>query len=129
MPPVGPPELVVGDRDDALDFAVVRHPALVDALLRHLLKLIDIETDAPKDKLIELLKHAEDGCYASDVVRNPTPLRAHLTVNGEEAYVHESGGKIPDLPAGPAFGDNPTGMSGAEIAAAKKRGGGGRPDA
>jgi hypothetical protein len=56
------------------------------------------------------------------VVRNKTPLRAHLIVNGEEAYVHTNGAEIPDLPAGPAFGDNPTGMSAAEITAKKGHG-------
>lgn len=80
---------------------------------------ISLETDEPREKVIELLKHAEDGCYASDVVRNQTPLRAHLTVNGIETYVHKFGDDIPDLPAGPAFGDNPTGMTKEAIAAAK----------
>ncbi len=83
---------------------------------------IHMESEEPKEKLIELLKHAEDGCYASDVVRNKTPLRAHLNVNGEEAYVHKNGAEIPKLPAGPAFGDNPTGMSKDEIAARKHAG-------
>ena len=72
---------------------------------------IEIKSDELRDKLVELLKHAEDGCYASDVVRNKTPLRAHLIVNGKEAYIHKNGAEIPDLPAGPAFGDNPTGTS------------------
>ena len=84
---------------------------------------INMKSDEPEDKLIELLKHAEDGCYASDVVRNKTPLRAHLIVNGEEAYVHTNGDEIPDLPTGPAFGDNPTGMSKEEIAAKKRAAG------
>ena len=81
---------------------------------------IEIKSDEPRDKLVELLKHAEDGCYASDVVRNKTPLRAHLIVNGKEAYIHKNGADIPDLPAGPAFGDNPTGMSKDEIETRKK---------
>ena len=81
---------------------------------------INMESDSPEEKLIEVLKHAEDGCYASDVVRNATPLRAHLTLNGEEAYVHKNGAEIPDLPAGPAFGNNPTGMTEHEIAAKKQ---------
>mgnify|MGYP001367246612 CR=1 FL=1 len=80
---------------------------------------IDMQSEAPQEKLIELLKHAEDGCYASDVLRNKTPIRAHLMVNGAEAYVHKNGAEIQDLPAGPAFGDNPTGMSKQEIAAKK----------
>ena len=84
---------------------------------------INMKSDEPEDKLIELLKHAEDGCYASDVVRNKTPLRAHLIVNGEEAYVHKNGDEIPDIPTGPAFGDNPTGMSKEEIAAEKQAAG------
>ncbi len=81
---------------------------------------VEIKSDEPEDKLIELLLHAEDGCYASDVVRNTTPLRAHLIVNGEEAYIHKNGAEIPDLPSGPAFGDNPTGMSKSEMAAKKQ---------
>ena len=81
---------------------------------------IEIKSDEPRDKLVELLKHAEDGCYASDVVRNKTPLRAHLIVNGKEAYIHKNGAEIPDLPAGPAFGDNPTGMSKDEIETRKQ---------
>ncbi|HIA80551.1 MAG TPA: hypothetical protein EYO02_00275 [Rhodospirillales bacterium] len=84
---------------------------------------IHMESDEPEDKLIALLKHAEDGCYASDVVRNETPLRAHLIVNGDEMYVHKNGAEIPDVPAGPTFGDNPTGMSKDEIAAKKRDGG------
>ncbi len=90
---------------------------------------IDMRSDEPKEKLIELLKHAEDGCYASDVVRNKTPLRAHLVVNGEEAYVHKSGAEIPDLPTGPAFGDNPTGMGKDEIASRKQVGPGAKDGA
>ena len=90
---------------------------------------IDLRSDAPKNKSIEMLKHAEAGCYASDVVRNKTPLRAHLIVNGEEAYVHKSGAEIPDLPAGPAFGDNPTGMSAADIAAKQGYGPGAKDNA
>ena len=81
---------------------------------------VEIKSDEPEDKLIELLLHAEDGCYAADVVRNTTPLRAHLIVNGEEAYIHKNGAEIPDLPSGPAFGDNPTGMSKSEMAAKKQ---------
>ena len=81
---------------------------------------INIDTGETEEKMIELLKHAENGCYASDVVRNPTPIRAHLTINGEEAYVLKSGAEIPDLPAGPAFGDNPTGMTKEEAAARRK---------
>jgi len=81
---------------------------------------VEIKSDEPEDKLIELLLHAEDGCYASDVVRNTTPLRAHLIVNGEEAYIHKNGAEIPALPSGPAFGDNPTGMSKSEMAAKKQ---------
>ena len=84
---------------------------------------IHMESDEPEDKLVALLKHAEDGCYASDVVRNETPLRAHLIVNGDEMYVHKNGAEIPDVPAGPTFGDNPTGMSNDEIAAKKHDGG------
>ncbi len=86
---------------------------------------IDMDTDEPAEKMVELLKHAENGCYASDVVRNPTPIRAHLTINGEEAYVLKSGAEIPDLPAGPSFGDNPTGMTKEEVAARKKPASGG----
>ena len=80
---------------------------------------IHMKSDEPKAKLIELLKHAEDGCYASDVVRNKTPIRAHLIVNDDELYVHNNGGKIPDIPRGPAFGNNPTGMTTDEITAKK----------
>ena len=72
--------------------------------------------------MVALLKHAEDGCYASDVVRNETPLRAHLIVNGDEMYVHKNGGEIPDVPAGPIFGDNPTDMRKDEITAKKRDG-------
>lgn len=90
---------------------------------------IEMESNSPNKKLIEVLKHAEDGCYASDVVRNATPLRAHLTLNGEEAYVHKNGAEIPDLPAGPAFGNNPTGMGEGEIAAQKRAGVGGNHSA
>ena len=80
---------------------------------------IHMKSDEPKAKLIELLKHAEDGCYASDVVRNKTPIRAHLIVNGDELYVHKNGAEIPDIPKGPAFGNNPTGMTTDEITAKK----------
>ena len=84
-----------------------------------------MDTDESEEKMIELLKHAENGCYASDVVRNPTPIRAHLTINGKEAYVHKSGAEIPDLPTDPSFGDNPTGMTREEVAARKKPASGG----
>lgn len=89
---------------------------------------VDVETDSSREKLIEVLKHAEDTCYASDVVRNRTPLRAHLTVNGDDAYVHKSGAEIPDLPAGPAFGDNPAGMSDREVAARSRQASGRKND-
>ena len=45
---------------------------------------------------------------------------SHLIANEEEAYVHKNGAEIPDVPAGPAFGDNPTGMSKEAIAANKQ---------
>jgi len=81
---------------------------------------IHIEAEEPKSKLIELLKHAENGCYASDVVHNETPIRAHLIVNGDELYIHKKGIEIPDIPKEPAYGNNPTGMTADEIAARKK---------
>ena len=84
---------------------------------------IHMESDEPEDKLVAVLKHAEDGCYVSDVVRNETPLRAHLIVNGDEMYVHRNGAEIPDVPVEPTFGENPTGMSKDEIAAKKRDGG------
>lgn len=89
---------------------------------------VDVVSDSSREELIEVLKHAEDTCYASDVVRNRTPLRAHLTVNGDDAYVHKSGAEIPDLPAGPAFGDNPAGMSEREVAARSRQASGRKND-
>jgi len=80
---------------------------------------IHMKSDETKSKLIELLKHAENGCYASDVVHNETPIRAHLIVNGDELYIHKKGIEIPDIPKGPAYGNNPTGMTANEIAARK----------
>ena len=81
---------------------------------------IHMKSDESKSKLIELLKHAENGCYASDVVHNETPIRAHLIVNGDELYIHKKGIEIPDIPEGPAYGNNPTGMTADEIEARKK---------
>ena len=68
---------------------------------------IHMKSDEPKAKLIELLKHAEDGCYASDVVRNKTPICAHLIVNGDELYVHNNGARSPGYPQGPSLWQQP----------------------
>ena len=58
---------------------------------------VNIVSDQPAERIIEMFSVAEDGCYASDTVRNPVPMRAHLLVNGEEVAVDKRGEEIPDL--------------------------------
>jgi hypothetical protein len=59
---------------------------------------VEIASDEPVDKIIEVFQKAEDGCYASDIIRNMTPMRAHVSLNGREVFVHKEGGDIPDIP-------------------------------
>jgi len=59
---------------------------------------VEIKSDQPVDKVIEVFRKAEDGCYASDIIRSLTPMRAHLSLNGEEVVVDKRGAEIPDIP-------------------------------
>ena len=59
---------------------------------------VHITSDQPRERVIELLQRAEDGCYASDALRNAVPMRAHLSLNGEEIHVQGVGGEVPDVP-------------------------------
>jgi len=60
---------------------------------------VSLASDAPHDRVIELLQRAEEGCYASDAMRNAIPMRAELTVNGEPIYSQGVNGEVPDFPS------------------------------
>ena len=61
---------------------------------------VQITSDQSVEKVIEVFRKAEDGCYASDIIRSLTPMRAHLSLNGEEVLVDKRGPEIPDIPRG-----------------------------
>lgn len=58
---------------------------------------VEFVSDQPEAKVIEVFQKAEDGCYASDIIRNMTPMRAHLSLNGREVFVHKKGQEIPEI--------------------------------
>jgi hypothetical protein len=60
---------------------------------------VSINSDEPVERIKDLFRQAEEGCYASDAIRNPVPMRAHLIQNGQEILVDKRGGEVPDVSA------------------------------
>ena len=58
---------------------------------------VSITSDAPPERVIALLQRAEEGCYASDALRNAIPLRAELRLNGERIHTQGSNGEVPEF--------------------------------
>jgi len=45
---------------------------------------LEIESDAPPEKIASCLRNAENACFAVQAVLNPTPISETLVVNGQE---------------------------------------------
>jgi hypothetical protein len=60
---------------------------------------VSIASDAPPERVIALLQRAEQGCYASDALRNAIPMRAELSLNGQPIHTQGANGPVPDFPA------------------------------
>jgi hypothetical protein len=60
---------------------------------------VSMNSDAPRERVIEVLRRAEEGCYASDALRNAIPMRAELALNGEPIHAQGHNGEVPDFPA------------------------------
>ena len=43
----------------------------------------EVESDAPREKVLNLIRLAKQGCYAENMVQTPVPLTSTITLNGE----------------------------------------------
>ena len=43
----------------------------------------EVESDAPEDRIIALIKNAKQGCFAEAMIQAPVPLKSEVELNGE----------------------------------------------
>ena len=46
-----------------------------------------VESDAPRDKILRLIRLAKKGCYAENMVQTAVPLTSTVELNGEDIDV------------------------------------------
>lgn len=44
---------------------------------------IEVESDAPPDRVAALVRNAEDGCFVMQAIKNPTEIAHSVTLNGQ----------------------------------------------
>jgi uncharacterized OsmC-like protein len=59
---------------------------------------VAVTSPASPERVIELLRRAEEGCYASDALRNAIPMRAELRLNGATVHTQGVNGEVPEFP-------------------------------
>ena len=50
---------------------------------------LSLESDAPKDKLVHLIKNAKAGCFAEGLIVQSVPLNSTIELNGEALPIEE----------------------------------------
>lgn len=65
---------------------------------------VTLESDAPREKVIETFRKSENGCYASDAIRSSVPMRAQLTVNGPKMWTLVRGSRALQAASCPGSG-------------------------
>ncbi len=43
----------------------------------------EVESDAPEDRVLALIKNAKQGCFAEAMVQAAVPLKSEIKLNGE----------------------------------------------
>ena len=51
---------------------------------------VSLDSDEPPERIAQLIKEAEAGCYTIGTLRNPTPVDVLATLNGKPFDVEES---------------------------------------
>ena len=46
-----------------------------------------IESDAPPEKLAQLIRNAKNGCFAEGLITQPVPLNSTIEVNGKPFHI------------------------------------------
>jgi organic hydroperoxide reductase OsmC/OhrA len=44
---------------------------------------LEVESSSERDKVLHMLRQAENGCYAEQSLRNPVEVKTTVTLNGE----------------------------------------------
>ena len=47
----------------------------------------EVESDEPKEKVLELIRLAKQGCYAEKMIQAPVPLTSTISLNGEDISI------------------------------------------
>jgi hypothetical protein len=45
---------------------------------------LEVESDAPPEKVAQVIRCAKRGCFAEQLVVRPVPLKSTITLNGED---------------------------------------------
>ena len=48
---------------------------------------LDVESDAPREKLAHLIRCAQNGCFAEQLIIQPVPFESTIAVNGEPLHL------------------------------------------
>lgn len=70
------------EMDYLLSGSVLR--GTVKAECREARTFFKVESDAPKDKLLALIRNAKQGCFAEAMIQAPVPLKSEVELNGEK---------------------------------------------
>ena len=44
----------------------------------------EVESDAPEDRVLALIKNAKQGCFAESMITAAVPLKSEIKLNGKE---------------------------------------------
>jgi hypothetical protein len=47
---------------------------------------LEVESSSERDKVLHMLRQAENGCYAEQSLRNPVDVKTTVTLNGEPVF-------------------------------------------
>ena len=55
----------------------------VNAECRETRTFFEVESDAPEDRIIALIKNAKQGCFAEAMIQAAVPLKSEIKLNGK----------------------------------------------
>lgn len=45
---------------------------------------LDVESEAPPERVAAVVRNSEQGCYVMQTILKPTPVETHVTLNGAD---------------------------------------------